>query len=102
MYILITTIICFWNIYFKLLQYIWSVVDIYCNCNIIYLFIEIKNRKFVWKIIICSIAGIFLYLANLLSMLVTTFIFNISTLEIYTKIIMYSVQYYLNLFCYVL
>ena len=46
---------------------------------------KLKTESLFEKIIICSIAGIFLYLANLLSMLVTTFIFNISTLEIYTK-----------------
>lgn len=37
------------------------------------------------KLLICSFAGIFLFLGNLFSVLLTTIIFNISTVEIYSK-----------------
>lgn len=86
MYILITTIICFFEI--SISNYYNTFDQLLIFIVIATLFIsllKLKTESLFEKIIICSIAGIFLYLANLLSMLVTTFIFNISTLEIYTK-----------------
>lgn len=59
---------------------------------IITLFISLiicKNELYFDKIVVCSMAGIFLFLANLLSMLITTIIFKINSTDIYSSNIYY-------------
>lgn len=85
-YIPLMTILCFMEI--SISNY-YNVFDEFLIFTLILsLFIsliKVKSANYFEKILICSFAGIFLFLANLVSVLLTTVLFNIGTVEIYTK-----------------
>ena len=85
-YIPLMTILCFMEI--SISNY-YNVFDEFLIFTLILsLFIsliKVKSANYFEKILICSFAGIFLFLANLVSVLLTTILFNIGTVEIYTK-----------------